>query len=408
MPKKLKDLTVTKVDFVDAGDNKRADVVLFKRDGGQPAPAPTSEATDGAVKEGAFKRFMAHIAKFAGMTDEQIEETMEAVEKDATTFDEKLQQRQRRKAADEIWDYCWMLNDSLCSIFWDENIPEADKGGKMQTSLDEFVTAVTAAIPKWVEGTPTQIAKEATITPERLEFAKRTRTRLDELIAKATTPGEEPGAQNPTNNPTKEEPEDMKIDKSKLTAEELAALDAIEKKAGIPEETGAPAAAPAPAPAAEPAAKAAPAAAPAEGEGEDDIYKGLHPAIAAELKALRKRADEAEDRELLEIAKKYEIIGKKAEELAPTLKSLKAAGNGAYEGMIAVLDASVAAVEKSGVFSEIGKAGIGATGTGDAWAQIEKHAEAIQKAAPNMTWPAAIEKACEQHPDLVHDYEEGR
>lgn len=34
----------------------------------------------------------------------------------------------------------------------------------------------------------------------------------------------------------------------------------------------------------------------------------------------------------------------------PTLKSLKAAGGDAYNQMIAVLDASVAAVEKSGLF----------------------------------------------------------
>ena len=36
------------------------------------------------------------------------------------------------------------------------------------------------------------------------------------------------------------------------------------------------------------------------------------------------------------------------------LKSLKAAGGDAYAQMIAVLDASVSAVEKSGIFSEIG------------------------------------------------------
>ena len=66
----------------------------------------------------------------------------------------KLAQRQRRQAADEIWDYCWMLNDSLCSIFWDDEVPDGDKGPKMETSVDEFVVAVKAAIPKWVEGTP--------------------------------------------------------------------------------------------------------------------------------------------------------------------------------------------------------------------------------------------------------------
>ena len=292
----------------------------------------------------------------------------------------------------------------------------------METSVDEFVVAVKAAIPKWVEGTPARIAKEQpTIAPERLELAKRTYERLGELIAKAesTEPAEEPetppdgGAENPTDKEGVFD--DMKIDKSKLTPEEVAALEAIEKKAGIPDEPTVggdtpPVSTPAPEPA--PTAKAAPApapAAPVADDGGEDIYKGLHPAVRAELERLRKQADAAEERELQEVAKKYEIIGKKAEELVPLLKSLKAAGGDAYAQMITVLDASVAAVEKSGIFSEIGKSGGAATSSADgAWAQIEKHAETIQKAAPTLTWAEAVDKACEQHPDLVHEYESGR
>lgn len=416
MPAKLKGLEVTKVDFVDAGDNKRADVVLFKRQDGLPEPQePEVEAP------GLLKRFLTWIAKAAGASAEELDAALEAVEKDATTFDEKLAQRQRRQAADEIWDYCWMLNDSLCSIFWDDEVPDRDKGPKMETSVEEFLTAVKAAIPKWVEGTPARIAKEQpAIAPERLELAKRTYARLGELIAKAETtapagePETPPGDGEEHSIDKEGDCKDMKIDKSKLTPEEVAALEAIKKKAGIPDEPPVGGSvAPAPAPGSEPVstAKAAPApvpAVPAANDGED-IYKGLHPAVRAELERLRKQADAAEERELQEVAKKYEIIGKKAEELVPVLKSLKAAGGDAYAQMIAVLDASVAAVEKSGVFAEIGKSG-GATtgGTDSAWAQIEKHAEAIQKAAPTMTWPEAVDKACEQHPDLVHEYENGR
>ena len=109
---------------------------------------------------------------------------------------------------------------------------------------------------------------------------------------------------------------------------------------------------------------------------------------------------------MTEIAKKYEIIGKKAEELVPVFKSLKAAGGDAYNQMITVLDASVTAVEKSGIFSEIGKKG--STGEADAWTSIEKHAEEIQKSMPTLTRVQAIDKACEQHPELVHDYENKR
>lgn len=241
----------------------------------------------------------------------------------------------------------------------------------------------------------------------------------DESATTPTDPPAAPAQNDPTTNPgtdpvtktTKGVDEDMKIDKSKLTPEELAALEAIEKKAGIqddePAATDPVAKSTEPAatePAAEPAATdPAPAAEPA---GNEDIYKGLHPAVAAELKALRKRADEAEDRELAEVTKKYEIIGKKPEELVPLFKSLKAAGGAAYDQMIAVLDASVQTVEKSGAFSEIGKSTSG--GQSDAWAQIEKHAEAIQKSAPTMTWNQAVDKACEQHPELVAEYETNR
>lgn len=406
MPTKLKGLEVTKVDFVDAGDNKRADVVLFKRkDNDQSQTIPAQEP----AQEGALKRLFTKIAKAIGLPDEEVDEAVSEIQKDATTFDEKVAQRQRRKTADEIWDFCWMLQDSLCSIFWDENLTDTERQGKMSESLTEFSTAVQGAIPKWAGGTPSAIAKAnaPSIAPERLEFVKQTRDRLNELIEKAETPNpaEEPETKPDDSNAKKGEHEDMKIDKSKLTPEELAALDAIEKKAGIPD-APAPEAQPG---ATEPTAKATPVTQePAEGVGDDDIYKGLHPAVKDELERLRKAADAAEERELQEVAKKYEIIGKKAEELVPLLKSLKAAGGDAYGQMIAVLDAGVEAMEKSGIFSEVGKRGGGGSTSGDAWAQIEKHAESIQKSVPTMSWPEAVDKACEQHPELVHEYENGR
>ncbi len=40
--------------------------------------------------------------------------------------------------------------------------------------------------------------------------------------------------------------------------------------------------------------------------------------------------------------------------------------------------------------------------------QIEKKAEEIRKAAPAMTCAEAIDKACIDNPDLVHQYEANR
>ena len=63
----------------------------------------------------------------------------------------------------------------------------------------------------------------------------------------------------------------------------------------------------------------------------EDIYAGLHPLVAAELQRLQKRADEADEKNWQRLTKKYEIIGKKPEELVPVLKSLKnAGGSGVY------------------------------------------------------------------------------
>lgn len=308
---RLENLEITKVAFVPEGDNKKADVLLFKSKPSEPAAEPTA-ITATEAEANVMKRVLLAIGKAFGF--DKAESTTEK-ECDPTADDEKLKQKN---------------------------------------------------------------------------------------AASNTTPAG--STDDPDNKTTKGVDEDMKIDKSKLTAEELAQLEAIEKKAGVTED---PAPANDPAPAGDPVDKTkknTPAAADPAAEG-DDIYKGLHPAVAAELKELRKRADAAEERELQSVAKKYEILGKKPDELVKTLKSLKSNGGTAYDDMIGILDASLAAVEKSGAFREIGKSG---SGTPDAWAQIEKHADEILKAAPTMTRAQAIDKACDQHPELVAEYEQNR
>lgn len=420
MPSKLKDLKITKVDFVDAGANPDANILLFKNKDGAPAAHATEQtppAKGGDKTEGAVKKFFSAIAKALGLQDEHVDQAIEEIAKscDAVTFGEKMDEVKRRKVTSEIWDICYALEESLCSIICDDEVTDTDKPTLMAQSLDEFSTAVKEIIPTWASGkTTSKINKsEHPTTPARLEDVKAARAKLDDIIAKTEAdpegkpakkkPDENNGGTEPTKT-TKGVQEDMKIDKSKLTPEELTALEAIEKKAGIQEETP---------PAGGTATgvekgAAAPAAAPATetpaGEGED-IYKGLHPAVKAELERLRKSADAAEERELTEIAKKYEIIGKKTDELVPLFKSLKAAGGDAYNQMITVLDASVTAVEKSGLFSEIGKKG---SGESNAWVAIEKHADDIQKSMPTLTRAQAVDKACEQHPELVHEYENKR
>lgn len=424
MATKLKNLKIKKVDFVDNGANPGASIALYKSkpaEGEEPAAEPQEGATP--PEESVLKRIFRAIAKSIGATDAQADAAAEEVSKSAEvpTFGDAMARRRLGRTTDEIWEYCYALNDSLCSIVRNTEITVEDKKALMSQSCAEFAAACEEAIPKWSGGAPVKLEKAAPapLTPDRIENAKAARDRLNELIAKSepeakpedTPPAEEnPAGQTPPADPQREEPVqkgafDMEIDKSKLSAEEVAQLEAIEKKAGIPAQ-----ATPAVPAGVEKSAPATPADN-ATG-GEEDIYKGIHPDVAKEIAELRKFRQDAENRELLAVAKKYELLGKKPEELVPVLKSLKAAGGTAYNDMIGVLDANLEAVQKSGAFSELGKRGgthgevMG--GAGDAWSQIEKKAEEIRKSAPAMSYYEAIDTACQQNPDLVHDYENGR
>ena len=131
-------------------------------------------------------------------------------------------------------------------------------------------------------------------------------------------------------------------------------------------------------------------------------------AAYTELRKAREFRDQVETQQLTAVAKKYELLGKKPEELVPLLKSLKAAGGTAYDDMISVLDSNLAAIEKSGVFSEIGKRGT-ESGAGDnAWGKIEAAAQEIIKSKPGMRWADAVDAACLAHPELVQEYEKSR
>ena len=141
----------------------------------------------------------------------------------------------------------------------------------------------------------------------------------------------------------------------------------------------------------------------------DDIYKGLHPAVKAEIEALRKYREDAENKEFMEVAKKYEIIGKKPEELAPVLKSLRNAGGTAYDDMISTLDSMVAMADSSGVFSEIGKSCRGSAGIvakGKTESRVESIAKGYIEKDPSLSYTDAVAKAWENNPDLLASYDD--
>lgn len=415
MATKLKDLKITKVDFVDAGANPKANVMLYKNESGKPGAEQQKQ--EEPKHESVLKRFVSAIGKAIGLKPEEIDATVEEIEKGgAETFGEKLAERKKRQITDEIWDLCYALQSSLCSIICDEKV--ADNAQElMQGSVDQFSATMTQAISQWASGVTASVIKKSSepATEEAMDFMRYSKERIEDMIAKAEAgPGEvteNAGNGIEKSNEPKGEEETM-IDKSKMTPAERAFFEDIEKRCSVDpsgvekagtnengteeeEKEGA-----------EKGCKT-PDVKKSATPGTENIYAGLHPAVAAELQRLQKRADEADEKELTEVAKKYEIIGKKPEELVPVLKSLKSAGGSAYADMIGILDASVEAVNKSSMFTEIGKSGGFGGSEPDAWAKIEKKADEIQVANPSMSRASAIDTACQQNPQLVHEYERG-
>lgn len=117
--------------------------------------------------------------------------------------------------------------------------------------------------------------------------------------------------------------------------------------------------------------------------------------------------EEQEKKEQVELAKKYDILGLKPEEIGKELYELKKSNEAAYNTVIKTLDGQLALIEKSPMFAEIGKSGhSGGSYNGLQGAEAKVHAKAqeIQKSCPDMTYDACVAKAWED-PDLAAEYD---
>lgn len=429
MATKLKNLKVKKVDFVDEGANPDAHIELFKRKDGKPEEDPKGPKEDDEEKEkqnegGVMKRLLSAIAKMVGINPGELNSAIEEIEKgNSESFKEKMAQRKAQKIADEIWDFCYALQSSLCSVLWDEDLDGAGATAAMIENLDEFYSVVKDAISQWSDGKVSNIAKnDQEISEEELAVMKSAQVRLNEAIQKASEKKED----GPEDDEPKGDGEEMKIDKSKLTESERAFLESIEKRYGTEEGAGKPETPPA-GTAAQGASQSSEEAVAkalqtlgltgATNTGDtgtadtgDDIFKGLNPGLKAQVEALIKFKADAEEKEMKEICKRYAILGKTEEELLPVLKSTKAVSQEAYDQVIKTLDDAKAAVENSGTFSEIGKSGHAGVAKGadtsSAEGKIASIAKSYVEKNPTMNYVDAVAKAWEDNPELVLQYEE--
>ena len=414
MATKLENLKITKVDFVDNGANPEANVMIFKSE--DPAKTPTDsqdkenledkEMKDAGddefipAKKGSIKKVFEYLAKAFGMEkdDESMDKEPNDVEKSATLFKDNVS---LDKVIDAIRMNGYGMSESMISIMEDNEI--ANKQDVMLSNLQDYFNLTSSAIEYWAKGqVQDDIAKSVEeINPDYHNVFKSAKLWLDEQIEKA--------------NNQKNETEEESMDLTKMSKEDRAAYDALVAKYNTKDDStvgkncGATDDEDVTAEAAKKKKEDADAKAledkkkvkKSAEEATEDIYKSLPDVVVKELTYLRKRADASDDKELMEVAKGYEMIGKKADELFPVLKSLKTADETAYNNMIEILDASKAAVEKSGLFDEIGKSGHNIQGM----TAIEKKANEVMEKNPEISRFEAIDKVFDSNPELKEEYD---
>lgn len=378
MSTKLKNLTIKKVDFVKQGANPDAYVKLFK--------------SKNVLDDNTYDNIIGSLG-------------FKSIEKgDIKTFNETYADGMLRKIQDEIWAVCCALQEALVSALKDGEAENRQQN--MEENIKQFNDVIKSCISSWSilkeakvqiadnlyksvrnninkkgaedNMNETEIFNAENLTEEETEVLKS-------LIAKGC------GKQDTDKSSEKEKgKEDGKnSDVSDKTAAKTNAED--DKKESF-DDNGLK------------GDKSKTKTAKSKDDENNDIYKGIHPAVAAELESLKKFRDDAETKELESIAKKYEILGKKPEDLVPLFKSMKAANDGSYESMISVLDESLKLVEKNGIFNEIGKSGDGRS-VRKSESKAELLAQEIKKSNPGMTAEQAMATVWDKHPELMQEYD---
>ena len=340
--------------------------------------------------ESKIKNLIHAIAKRFGLEEDEVADVAKS-EGGAKTFGAANSELRQQRVCEEIWNVTDALRCSLISIMRDDTV--ADKTALLKQSLSEFNTAALGFSNQWGSGNIAEVQKRMNpiaMTAEDIEIMK---SRIAALGEDETPPIEEA---EPVEKA--EEDAEMKIDKSKMTAGERAFFEEIEKRYGAPETTDTPS---------EPVTQTNVVPAPIVDapvqKSAAEVLKEVMPEFAAMLENVQKRMDKQEDDEIMQIAKRYELLGKKPEELAPVLKSTKAASEEAYTQIITALDAALDIAKRSGMFNEIGSNGNG--GATNAEARIEKRVEEIRKAHPEMSVFVARDMAFQENPELIAEFE---
>lgn len=390
MATKLKNLRVTSVSFVDKGANPRADILITKNQGQSAAvSAPSGDTSRDDAQLGILKRFMKWLKRGEEISEEEIE-------KEATSFSAQMHAADVEDVQSEIWDVTYALRQSLDSILTDTSLDSIAKEAAMSASLSQFGTAAGGFITKWSQGQTANPGEKAPAESSVVAMMRLDQERLGALIEKAEAAAPEPESPEP-----KGETLMNGIDKSKMTPEDLASFEALIKKYAVEPEPDHLGDDPGVAKAAEP--KLVETEVP-ETPIEPEIVKALKAQIEETKASIAKMQDEALTNEMANVAKKYEVIGKKGEDLIPVLKSMKKAGDVVYNAYIEALDAEYDVQKSTGIMTEIGKSTSGSV-SGDPTQRWIAKAQELRKSNPNLTMAKAMDQVALEDDELRAEIE---
>lgn len=354
-PTKLKKMKLNSVDFVRRGANPAAEIALYKS-------ADYSDEQEDYEKQSFLKSIADGIASGIKKAFSFEEET------DDTSIDVA-------KADYDLHLLTDALGESFSSIMKDYVLTPEEKLGMVQKSLSEF----NETLDGYLSSFDTNVEKSTETATENQTVEKGDVEKMANFNFE-------------------------NVDKSLLTPDEAATLDALiakacktEKACGEEEMDKAC------------GGKMKKAGTPAVNTGATGEEDELPPEVKKALQEVEDLKKSYEMKELESIAKKYEILGKKASEEAQTLYNLKKSGEENYNAYVAAMDAQVDLVEKSGLFSEIGKSGnynYQSVAKSEPETKVETIAKSYMEADPKLDYNSAIAKAWANNPELMAAYEE--
>ena len=374
MANKLKNMELSSVDLCKRGANGEAKIKLFKS---KDALKGGEDGLSEEEREGIFTRIGKAMARAMGADDLDLD----SIIKEAKSYDDVNDKREADRAAgeayNEVWDCTGAAGESMRSIIADTSMSAEERTEALNDTLNAFMEDVKSKIPSWANAVNAERLKKSE-DEEDDDEEEEDDTGNDEGNGAGGGDGADIEDEESDDEEDEEDKKGVKkgvfdmgvINIESMSAEDQAILKQLEEKYSTVEKT------------------------------EEKPVEEMHPEVKKALDEVKKAQDEvAELKKAMEIqamevvAKQYEIIGKKADELAPKLYELKKAGEQHYNDYVALLDEQVA-MANNGIFKEIGSNRSG--GTSDLNGLVNE----IMKSDSTLTREQAICKAFESNPNL--------